>query len=297
MIFIIFASSLWALDTLIRFPLSQKGIDPLVIVFLEHSVLAFLCFPLLLRGLPSILRLNPSRIFSFLVIGAGGSALATASFTAAFAHLNPSLVILLQKLQPVVAIVLAHLVLREPVGPRFLLWASVCLAGGVLVAAEDVEKFWLVARENPYALLDQAAVRGYGFTFVSILGWGASAVYARKLSLDGFSPVSMAAGRFCVGFATLLLLVPKGAALVLPESADYARVAGLALFSGGLAMWLYYLGVKRLPAKLVCIFELFFPVFAVAVNWIFLDQSLTVPQIAGALMLVSGAVVLQIKRY
>jgi hypothetical protein len=45
------------------------------------------------------------------VIGGVGSAIATVAFTESFQFLNPSLVILLQKMQPVVAITLAAIVL------------------------------------------------------------------------------------------------------------------------------------------------------------------------------------------
>jgi drug/metabolite transporter (DMT)-like permease len=49
-------------------------------------------------------------------------------------------VILLQKFQPVVAILLAWLVLKEPIPKPFLFWGFVCLIGALLISAPDIEK-------------------------------------------------------------------------------------------------------------------------------------------------------------
>jgi len=54
-------------------------------------------------------------------------------------------------------------------------------------------------------------------------------------------------------------------------------------------MWLYYLGMKRLPAHVVAIAELLFPVFAVLVNWYFLDAGLLVVQMIGTAILLLGS--------
>ena len=48
-IFIIIASILWALDTLIRYPLLFSGVDAARIVFTEHLFLVLIFVPWLLR--------------------------------------------------------------------------------------------------------------------------------------------------------------------------------------------------------------------------------------------------------
>ena len=66
--------------------------------------------------------------------------------------------------------------------------------------------------------------------------------------------------------------------------------------SGLLAMYLYYNGLKKMSARACSLTELFFPFFAVIVNWIYLDATLSVYQIAGGLILILGSVVIQMKR-
>jgi drug/metabolite transporter (DMT)-like permease len=69
------------------------------------------------------------------------------------------------------------------------------------------------------------------------------------------------------------------------------------LISGALAMWLYYQGLKRLPAKTTAIAEMFFPFFAVVANWVVLGKQLTDLQLIGGGILIIGSLIIQIKKY
>src|SRR5690606_8356694 len=71
------------------------------------------------------------------LIGAGASASATALFTAAFRYGEPTTPLLLQKLQPVLAIVAARLLLGERLRPRFGIFLVAALAGGWLITFSD----------------------------------------------------------------------------------------------------------------------------------------------------------------
>lgn len=295
--FVIMASMLWAIDTLIRYPLVEKGIDPTVIVFFEHAILTLMFLPRLFSGLPRIGELKFGDAFAFLVIGAGGSALATVAFTGAFMFLNPSLVILLQKFQPVIAVILAWIILKEPIPKPFVFWGFVCILGAILISAPDVEKVWMLVRTDPARLASDAAVQGYGLVGISVLGWGASTVFGKKLSLAGFEPGSLSAGRFVVGFLALCFFVPWGQKLIFADATDYLRIGVMVLLSGALAIWLYYKGLQRLPAKFTSIVEMFFPLCAVVVNWVFLGKQLSDIQLLGGILLMLGALVIQLKKY
>ena len=294
--FIIFACSLWALDALIRYPLVGGGIDPTVIVFLEHALLSLVFLPRLIQGVPRAADLRVGDVVSFLVIGGFGSAFATVCFTQAFTYLNPSLVILLQKFQPVVAITLAALILREPVPKPFLAWGFVSLIGAILISSPDIQNVWRLLQIDPARLGSDAAVQGYSLVGISILGWGAATVFGKKLSMAGFEPTAILTGRFVTGFVTLLFLVPWGPKLILADATNYLRILVMAT-AGGVALWSYYQGMKRLPAKLVSIAELFFPLMAVVMNWFFLGKSLSEIQLVGGALLVIGAFILQLKKY
>lgn len=294
---VILACLLWGMDTLIRYPLVERGINPITIVFYEHCILTLIFSLSLIPNLKRIGELKLSDVFSFLIIGGVGSAIATVAFTESFQYLNPSLVILLQKLQPVVAIILAAIILKEEIQKQFLIWAAVCLFGGLLISSPDIERFYTLMVTNFGAVTSDVALKGYGLVGVSIVGWGATTVFGKRLSLAGFETKSIMAGRFITGLLVLIPFVQWNRNLVLPNGEDYLRILIMVIISGAMAMWLYYQGLQRLSAKTTAIAEMFFPFFAIIVNWIFLGKQLSELQLVGGAILIFGSLVIQLKKY
>jgi drug/metabolite transporter (DMT)-like permease len=294
---VIFACFFWGMDTLIRYPLVERGINPVTIVFYEHCLLALIFSSSLIVSIKRIGELKLADVFSFLIIGGVGSAIATVAFTESFIYLNPSLVILLQKFQPVVAIILAALILKEEIQPGFVIWAFISLIGGLLVSSPDIVRFYHLAVSNFSAVSSDVALKGYGLVGVSILGWGATTVFGKRLSMMGYETKSIMGGRFLTGLLTLLPFVQWDRSLILPHGEDYLRILIMVTFSGALAMWLYYQGLKKLSAKTTAILEMFFPFFAIIVNWIFLGKQLTEIQLIGGGILIFGSLIIQIKKY
>ncbi len=287
----------WALDTLIRYPLVESGLSPVTIVFYEHAILTLFFSWTLFGAIKRIGELKISDMFSFFIVGCIGSGLATVAFTESFNFLNPSLVILLQKLQPVIAISLAALVLKEPIDKKFLIWATICMIGGLLVSSPDIERFYQLMVKDFNLVKSDAAMGGYMLVLISIIGWGSATVYGKKLSLAGFDTRAILSGRFLTGLIALIPFVQWNRSLILPHGEDYLRIFIMVVISGGLAMWFYYQGLKRISAKATAIGEMFFPFFAIIVNWIFLGVQLTELQLAGGAILIFGSLVIQFKKY
>lgn len=289
------ACTLWSLDTLVRYPLVGKGVDPIVIVFYEHVILCCIFFlPYFFSLYTKIKNLNRRDGFSFFVIGALGSAVATVAFTQAFIDINPSLVILLQKFQPVVAITLAALILKEKIDRRFLICAGISLIGALLVSFPDFSEIGKLSLDFGAS----SKIRGYFLVFISVLCWGSATVFGKRLTLAGYQTNEIMAGRYFLGLVFLLpFLSYNSEAFLLPENFDYIKVLSMVLVSGALGMWVYYKGLVRLPAKTTAIAEMFFPLVAIFVNWIFLKQQLNLIQILGGLLLVFGSFTIQIKKY
>lgn len=294
---VILACLLWGMDTLIRYPLVERGINPVTIVFYEHCILS-LIFSLGL--IPNIKRLGEIKLvdlLSFFIVGGFGSAIATVAFTESFQFLNPSLVILLQKLQPIVVILLASIILKEEIQKPFIIWAAVCLLGGLLVSSPDIERFYTLILNDMGAVTSDVALKGYGLVGISILGWGAATVFGKRLSLAGFEPKSIMAGRFLTGLLMLIPFVQWDRRMILPSGEDYLKILVMVIISGALAMWFYYQGLKRLSAKTTAVAEMFFPFFAIIVNWVFLGKQLTELQLLGGGILIFGSLVIQLKKY
>lgn len=287
--FIIGACLLWALDTLIRYPLLFGGTSAWTIVWLEHLLLVVMLVWWLRPLIPKLFADRRSW-GAFLVIGGLGSALGTVAFTHAFGLINPSVVILIQKLQPVVAVSLAAVLLGERIDRRFLGLFALCIAGSLMIAWRDIAP--ALSLSNWASGEGRAQLLGYGFTLFAVFAWGASTVFGKQLSNRGYSTVELMGGRFLAGF---LVLTPCLLAFTAPLEAFAPSVASkvllMVLLSGLGGMALYYLGMRRLPARTTAIAEMFFPVAAVTVNWLApgIHAPLSGLQIAGACVLLAGS--------
>ncbi len=294
---VILACLFWGMDTLIRYPLVERGIHPVTIVFYEHIVLVAIFSLGVIGSFKRIGELKIADVFSFLIVGGLGSAVATVAFTEAFQTLNPTLVILLQKFQPVVAILLSSLILREEIQKPFIFWAMFCLVGGLLISSPDIVRFYHLLKSDLSLVTSDQALKGYGLVGISILGWCSSTVFGKRLTTVGFDTKSIMAGRFLCGLVALMPFVKWDKSLILPEGEDYLRILIMVLISGAIAMWFYYQGLKRLSAKTTAIAEMFFPFFAVMVNWFFLGKQLTDLQLLGGVILILGSLVIQLKKF
>lgn len=288
-IYVLLACLLWALDTLIRYPLLEAGVASVQLVFLEH---AFLLIMMLV-----ISRIVGFRLWSFqrrdwpalLVIGGLGSAIGTLTFTQAFSLMNPTLVILLQKLQPLVAVSLSAVVLGERISRWFLLYLAACILGSLLLIGEDLGPLFL--QENWfYQPGIEAKLLGYGLTLIAVISWGASTVFGKQLSMRGYTTGSIMSGRFTLGFLVLLpwlLVFAPDVSRVNPG--QFGWIAIMVLISGLLGMAFYYRGLKRIASRHSALAEMCFPVAAGLVNWAFLGFALTPLQIAGAVILIAAS--------
>ena len=104
-------ASLWAVDAPIRKPLTDV-LPATSIVFAEHLFLALYSLPMVIAARRVFSQLRLSGWLALLAIAWGGSGLATVLFTQAFKVGNPTTAILLQKLQPMIAVLLAALILK-----------------------------------------------------------------------------------------------------------------------------------------------------------------------------------------
>ena len=292
-LFIALGTFMWSLDTLIRYPL-LASLRPDTMVFIEHSFLALYFIPLLFINKFDFKKINKSTIISFLVIGMLGSAASTLSFTKAFSLINPSLVILLQKLQPLVVITLSSLILKEKISKNFYAFGALAFLGAFLISYPDIAPL-LNSNLSDLFTLQQGVVLGYALTLLAVVGWGSSTVFGKKLSTEGFSEFDIMSGRFIFGFIFLLAFCLQADSLPTTQITieQYLKILLMVFISGLLGMYFYYKGLKQITAHMGSIAELFFPLSAVTINWIFLGKALQPIQIVGAAILLTASILLQ----
>jgi len=284
-LFIILAGMLWAFDTLIRYPLLGE-VSPAAIVFIEHFFLVLIFMPYFLKNWFIFFEMKLSAYFYFFIIGMLGSGVGTLAFTKAFSLINPSAVILLQKLQPVVAISLSYLILNEKIKNEFLIYAFVSLLGAVFISFPDLAQQDMLLVIEKY--FNQQSYTGYLYTLLAVFVWGASTVFGKKLTQEGLDSKQIMAGRFTMGFVFMSIYLSSTHSWSQFQTialSVYPKVFLMVILAGILGMYFYYQGLKKVSAKVCALLELFFPLFACAINWIFLKQELGTMQIVGAIML------------
>jgi drug/metabolite transporter (DMT)-like permease len=271
------AAALWGTDALFRRGLALE-LPATTVVFYEHLILATLTLPVL-RRIPWD-RLTSRDRWCLLLIGGGASALATVMFTAAFRFGDPNTPLLLQKLQPLVAIVGARVLLGEVLRPRFAWYVGAGVAGG-----------WLITFPDPLSVQAEHLAAGALAAGAAAL-WAMGTVLGRRMTTR-LSPHELTAARFGIGLPVALVLlvaIDGPAQLTAVRVSDLPPLVLLALIPGLLALRLYYRGLRDTPASAATLAELTFPAAALAVNYVAFGATITLSQTVGVLVL-SGTLV------
>jgi drug/metabolite transporter (DMT)-like permease len=274
------AAAMWGTDPLLR--KSILTVPASTIVFGEHVILVLLTLPLLVPALRAVWTAGPRYLAAAVVVGAGASGAATILFTQALQHSFVSAVVM-QKAQPLVAVMGAALILGERPRPRFG-WFLLAGLGGL----------WLVNQPHP---LDpsanglRAVLEALGAAVLWALGTVLGRYLVRRVSFE-----HVLALRFFFGLAASAIAV---AALNVEWWAG-ARASGwilsLALVTGLFALALYYYGLQRTPAVLSSLAELTNPAVLVVAGIYAFNLGLVWSQWLGFAIIVLVVTVLPIER-
>ena len=288
-ILVALGAMLWGTDALFRAPLlrhlsSDRLIQSTQLVLMEHVILTACSIPLLWLARHQIRRLTRKQWAAIIAIGVGASALATLLFTLSFGYGHFIETLLLQKTQPLIAIILASIWLRERLSPVAWSLVPVAILGAYLIAIPDP-----LHPQNAWSDFHVAAAV---FALGAATLWGAATVFGRYALAD-VSFTALTGLRFTTALPALvvLLLVLGGTtAFTTYRVEDAPLYLGLALLPGLLGMLLYYRGLASTPAAMATIAELAFPITGVLVNLFLVTprQSITTYQVVGIVILWGG---------
>jgi len=266
------AAVLWGTDALFRKPLAEST-SAATIVFGEHVVLVLLTLPLVVPALRALFGAGTRYVLAGIAVGAGASAVATILFTQAFVHGDPITPVVLQKVQPIVAIAAARVILGEQPRARFAWFVLPALLG-----------VWLIAFPHPFDV-HATGLQPIALALGAAVLWGLGTVFgrylARRLAFEHVATV-----RFSFGLVASAIVLPILGAPAFASWHDTLWIAYLALVTGALALSLYYIGLKRTPAMVASIAELAYPVTAVIVGYIAFDVTLRWTQWLGVVLTV-----------
>lgn len=286
---VIAAAFLWSLDGLLRQQLFS--VSSFLIITLEHALGAILFLPFLIKGWNNVKTLDQRGWGSIMWISICGGILGTFFYTKALSYINYidlSVVVLLQKFQPIFAIILAAVILKEKLSNRFLLLAVTALVGGYLVTFGN----------KPMVDWDDKTMIASLLALLAAFSWGSSTVLGKHaLNKLPFQLVTSLRLTITALLAGIVLIGMGGASeIVSLNSSQWTVLATIVISTGAVALFIYYYGLNHLPASHTTIYELFWPFSAICFDWFIRGRAMSPAQAAGAIILLTAIVLLTQER-
>ncbi len=278
------AAALWGLDGVVLTP-RLGNLPVLLVVLLLHAVPFLLMIPFLFDSLDRVRAMDRGGWLALVAVSTTGGVLGTYAIVKALFLVNfnqLSVVVLLQKLQPVFAIGLAALLLGERVSGSFLRWAAVALGGAYLLTFGASLPHWAGSKVGAAAV----------WAVVAAAAFGSATVLGKRLlhSLDFRSATFARYGTTAVLALAVILTVDRGLPLADVTGPNWLLILVIGLTTGSGAIFLYYWGLTRVSASVATICELCLPLSAVLLDFLINGSVLRGWQWLGAGLLI-GAIV------
>ncbi len=278
---IISAAILWGVDGIILRP-SLYTLPVALVVLIESAIVTVYLSPILFKNTNVIKKLGLTDWLAFAGVALFGGALGIMGITKALFYVNYvnlSIVILIQKLQPVFALTLAAIMLKERLPGKFFFWAALAITGAYVMtfgfhfpSIDSGDKTLAAAF---YALL---AAFSFGFSTV--------------LSKRALRNVSFELGtylRYLISSVLMLLIVlgfGEFNAISNVTTTQFLIFLLIAFTTGGPAIFLYYYGLKNVTASSSTILELAFPLTAIILEYFIHGKMLSIVQWLGVVILI-----------
>lgn len=275
-----FAAIMWGFDGVVLTP-RLYNLDVGFVVFILHALPFLLMHAFFSRQYRFVRIFTPRDYLILALIALFGGAIGTLSIVKALFLINfkeLSVVVLLQKLQPVFAIALAALILKEKLRKYYMVWASIAILGGYFmtfgIGKPDLHTGSETTLSAMYALL-------------AAFSFGSSTVFS-KLILKKYDFRTATFYRYGLTALFMLLYV-----VVAGKIREIGQITPLnwtifliiAITTGSGAIFLYYFGLNRVKAMVAVICELFFPISTIIFDYLVNDSRLTwVQWISAAVM-------------
>lgn len=284
------SASLWGFDGVVLTP-NLYNLDVAYVVFMLHLIPFALMNIFLYREYKHIRDFTQTDLAILLIVALLGGAIGTLSivkalFLVEFKKL--SIVILLQKTQPIFAIALAAIVLGERPRKGFFLWASLAILSGYFLTFglrfPDVENNIQTVYASLYSLLAAAS-------------FGSATVFGKKI-LNRYSFKTTTFYRY--GFTAALmffyvLFTGRFTQLEVTTPVNWFIFTLIAVTTGSGAIFLYYYGLRKVKAMIATICELCFPLVAILLDYLINNHQLSAIQWISASVLLFAIIMLNLR--
>ncbi|MGD9487414.1 MAG: DMT family transporter [Calditrichaceae bacterium] len=284
-LFVIIAAMLWGIDGIVLTP-ALYGLPVPLVVFVESSIVAVILTPFFVRSFPEFRLLKEKDWLAFIGVALFGGAIGTMAITRALFYVNfvnLSIVVLIQKLQPVFALVLATIILKERLPKEFFVWAGLAIIGAY---------FMTFGLNFPDLNSGDKKSMAVLFALIASASFAASTVLSKR-ALRNVSHESGAYLRFLIASLIMTLIVVSSGEIIQIGTINQKQALIfllIAFTTGGPAIFLYYYGLKRISASVATICELAFPLTAVILEYVIRGHIMNTMQWVGVFILFVGII-------
>ncbi|MDP8269686.1 MAG: DMT family transporter [Candidatus Tenebribacter davisii] len=288
---IILAATLWGFDGVVLTP-RLYNLNTGFVVFMLHLIPFILMNIFLFKEYKKLKDFTRSDLLVLAGIAFFGGALGTlaivkALFLVHFDHL--SVIVLLQKLQPLFAIILAAVFLKEKIKLRFIFWGILALIASY---------FLTFGFQKPNMIEDVNLIKAALWALVAAFSFGSATVLGKK-ALNRLPYYTTNFYRF--GLTTLIMFIYV---LVIGKLGEFQNVTStnwlfffiIAITTGSGAIFIYYFGLNKVKAITSTICELFFPISAIIFDYFINHHILSPIQWISAAIMILAIIEISYKR-
>ena len=286
------SATLWGIDGILLTP-QLYNLNTAFVVFVIHLFPFLLMNCFFFKQYQLLKTMSRSDFLYFTLIALFGGALGTLAIVKSLFLLhfnNLSVIVLLQKLQPVFAVLLARIILKEKIKKHFVLWAVIALVGGYfLTFGWSLPDFSTEGITTVYAAL---------LSLLAAFSFGSSTVFSKKI-LGNYSFYASTFFRYF--FTTVIMLA---IVLLTGHIGDFSQITSrnwlfialIGLTTGSGAIFLYYYGLRNVKASISTFLELMYPITAVVLDY-FVNKTVYSPvQWIAAIVMIFSIVMLNVEK-
>ncbi|QDO98563.1 DMT family transporter [Ferrovibrio terrae] len=283
---------LWGMMIPMTHALATRHLDPFFVSAVRYLIPAPLLLALALiydRKWPFRAPMPWARVLQL------GAAMAMFSlcFTIGIMLSEPVRAAIVMSAGPLVAALLAKLMLRAPLARGFWPAAIAAMVGAALVAMDAVK-----ARASAPG---EIAYLGEGLLVCAMVLWSWYSMRAQSwLAPLGFSQMritllsSLSGGLLiCSLFGILATMQPDRLPTELPAASAIGMLLCIGLGGAGIAILFWNYGVSRIGVPVATLYSSLAPVFAVTVSALFFGATITLQQVAGGILILAGILRMQ----
>ena len=264
----------------------QYGVDTMTLLALRMLFAA----PLFLlmawwAGRPAV-AFTAREIAGIIFLGFLGYYLGSFLDLAGLQYISAGFGRLILYLYPTLVLLMSAAFLQQPLRGRQLVSLGLSYAGIALVFSAEAQ----LGESLPLTVWGAVLVFGSAVTYATYLVAGSRLVH--KFGSMRFSAyASLIATGFVI--AHFMAIRPLQALVVTEEV--YGLVAVLAVFATVLPLWLMAEGLKRIGANQVSLVGCVGPLTTMAFAWMFLGETVTLVQLTGAALVLTGVLIITLK--